>query len=307
MIEPDAEEEEPTKGRRRSRPMRIGAALVVVLLAWGTLWLARPRTSAPQKSGVTPAASPLGDAPVQVGSRFICNRGEQLRAFKLGMAFYPPNHPFAPPTTAMPDRCFRTVADAEVAGYTVGKLPAGPSIEVSGIYMVAPNEALRTHCMDAAQQLGFSVPCPDLLPWPGRDLGISTCSFDQAINLCTFLGAFSLDEDRFAVPVGHQAAHSNLVVLAFEKNSENSALTCPNGARVGTYLVKVQNENVGIPANLIDCPLDSADLVVAGHLILRWKELGVTYEVALEGNFDDTLGLLQAIASTLQVIGPPPD
>jgi hypothetical protein len=304
MIEPDADEEVPARARRLSRPMRVGAALAVILLAWGTLWVARPRTSAPQKSGVTPAASPLGDAPVQVGSRFICNRGEQLRAFKLGMAFYPPNHPFAPPATAMPDRCFRTVADAEVAGYTVGKLPAG-NIEVSGIYLVAPNEELRTHCLDAAQQLGFRVPCPDLLPWPGRDLGVSTCSFGQAVDVCTNAGAFSLEVDRVAVPVGHQAAHSNLVVLAFVKNALSGGLACPNGAIVGAAQVQVQNGDVEIPAEVIDCPLDAVDLLVAGHLILRWKASGVIYEVALEGNFDDPLSLLQNIASTLQVIGPP--
>lgn len=308
MIEPDAEEEELPRERRLSRPIRTLAALLLILLAWGTLWLARPRTAGPptttSSTSVAPVPSQPGDVPLRVGTRYLCTRGEQIRAFDwLGMSYFPTNHPFAPLPTVLPTRCFRTSADAEEAGYVLGGITEGAGALVSGIYLVHPNEELTNSCLGLANQLGFPVPCPDLLPWPGRELRVSDCSYDQAIDLCTYLGAFSLVVDRFATPVGHQAAHSNLVVLAFKRGAFNGGLACSNGTRVGTALVKLRNDEE-LTADLIDCPLDAVDLLLAGHLMLRWKFLGVTYEVGVEGNFDDTQALLEAIASNLRLIAP---
>jgi hypothetical protein len=310
MIEPDAEEEEPALKRRASRPMRIGAALTLVLVAWGTLWLARPRSAKVPSPPVdiTPAASPLGDAPVQVGSVFLCTRGEQIRAY--GTRYFPTNHPLLPPRTVVPARCFRTAAEAEAAGYTLALPPIDGAL-IAGIYLVPWGDEVERECVTAAIQLGFSVPCPSLLPWTGTDLSVDLCGVQKRIDLCTEQGAFTLDEQNFAVAIGHGfpfLPHLLIVALKrgdttrdpeFERN-----LLCPDGKQVGTDSIAVQSSDMHLPAVYIDCPLGPPPM--AGHLILRWNDDGVVYEVSLHGPELANRLLLKTIVAHVVLIGPPP-
>ena len=291
-------------------------ALAAVAFAWGALWLARPASEPVPASArtpgetVTPEASLLGEPPDKVGSLYLCQHGERIRAYSNEMHYYPTNHPLLPPQTVQPARCFRTTADAEAAGYTLA-LPPRDGALIAGIYLVRAGDEVDQECITAAFQLGFRVPCPTLLPWTGTDLSIDLCGFDKPIDVCVEQNAFTLNEEGFALAAGHELPFlPHLLMVALKSGDPvrdpefERDLLCPDGEQVGTDTVRAQNSDQELPAVYIDCPL-AGPPPMAGHLILRWTDGGVVYEVSLHGNTEENVLLLQTIAANLQVVGPP--
>src|SRR6266540_520657 len=76
---------------------------------------------------------------------------------------YPAGHPAKPPATAAAVACYQTAAKATSAGYRPAPLPAG-TLEVGGVYLTPTSPSFRASCRQAADRLGFAVPCPGLLP-----------------------------------------------------------------------------------------------------------------------------------------------
>jgi hypothetical protein len=72
---------------------------------------------------------------------------------------------------------------------------------------------------------------------------------------------------------------------------------------VGTDSIALKDSDKHLPAVYIDCIKGPPPM--AGHLILRWTDARVVYEVSLHGNIEANVLLLRAIASSIRMIGPP--
>lgn len=85
-----------------------------------------------------------------------------IKAYGEGRVFYLPTHPSPQPGTTPPSRCFASIGEVEAAGYRPAPPPAGG--EVVGVdYFIPADPSLRTQCREAAEALGFPVPCPELV------------------------------------------------------------------------------------------------------------------------------------------------
>src|SRR5262249_42034584 len=156
--------EEPTRGRTLPPLVRAVAAVAAVLLVGFVLRLAGDETTQPE-SAATQAPPPqapstaFGPPPGVAGPR-ACPGGLP-RAPSTGSRASPPNQPDHPEPTIKPEACFATGPDARAAGYSEAIVVGSRTVE--GVYLV-PIPAPQDRCRLAADLLGFSVPCPTLLP-----------------------------------------------------------------------------------------------------------------------------------------------
>src|SRR5919109_3296685 len=63
---------------------------------------------------------------------------------------YPSMYPSRPGSDIRPDRCFRSVDQAEEAGYSLARTPPG-AIRMDGVYLVPPRRSLATYCRRAGR------------------------------------------------------------------------------------------------------------------------------------------------------------
>ena len=81
-----------------------------------------------------------------------------------GVAF-PPGHPDTPVLVPSPDRCFRSIAEADRAGYPAADPPAGGRL-IDDIYLIPTGDDLRADCIRLARSIHLAVACPCCLPMP---------------------------------------------------------------------------------------------------------------------------------------------
>jgi hypothetical protein len=307
-------------GMAFNRPMRFLFAVLAVLAGWSTLWVLGQfgeeglRSARPSP---TPPASAGGRAPLVTGSVYLCPPGWPYAAYAArAYHYYPPNHPLFPDRQVQPDRCYATPTRAEKAGYTLALPPQG-SVIVDGVYLVPMDyQTFELMCDRASRRLGFAVPCPMLMPNPGLGSGPPRCgdpaSFGRYTRpACVYDRAFLLDQAGFAVPPGYGAGAfggSHLVISAFRRKALGAdpdaryALECPETRRVGWVQLSVPDLDQDVRAVLLTCP--SGPPPLGGHVILRWSQSGIVYQVALNGDIPANRRLLEAIASSMQIIGP---
>src|SRR6266511_4638222 len=141
------------------RALGVAAAAVLVLALVVT---GRSLRGGGTRPSALPARTAAADAPYRIGDRVTCPLAHPVLATADGRS-YPPGHPARPPRDADPVACYDTVAGATVAGYAPAPLPAHV-LELGGVYLVPTSGRLRRPCRQAAERLGFAVPCPTLLP-----------------------------------------------------------------------------------------------------------------------------------------------
>src|SRR5438093_3750818 len=175
----------------RASARRWGVLGAALLVGWGVLWLARPSAQLPVPSP-SPSQELLGKAPFDLGGVYVCRRDFPYAAYALGEHYYPPNHPSYPDISVRPARCFATSADAGLAGYTKAAPPFLDRV-VAGIYLEPAPLSLIRNCRSAANALGFTVPCPHLVP-------TKQANMQRGISVGGSAGLFIFDDQYLTVP-----------------------------------------------------------------------------------------------------------
>jgi hypothetical protein len=269
----------------------VAGALLSALLVAG-----RWQDRAPEQPAARPTAA---QAPVSLGPTWTCPLGAPVAGF-ADRRSYPPGHPAAPPPTVRPVACYQTAAQATAAGYPPAAPPKG-TLEVGGVYLVPTGQGLVRRCQQAADGLGFAVPCPGLLP--ARSPGaVPPAPCDRRFP-CQQGAGFVLEEDGFVVPPGYVGvagqAQGRLVVAAARRGT----------GRVAAHVVACQGRQQPVATvtvhrtwgRLLRC---SGSGVHYGSVLLRWQERGVVMVVSVLGHTRVQQRLAMSVAAHVRVMPP---
>jgi hypothetical protein len=284
--------------------LRLGPARAPALfgvLAAGVLVTALVMTGrfqhlAPDRPQATPAvmAGP-GTTPVSLGAIWRCPLPAPVPAFADHHS-YPPGHPAAPPSRTRPAACYPTTAQAAAAGYAPAPPPDG-SLEVGGVYLTPTGRWFEQRCQQAADRLGFAVPCPVLLPAMSPQ-AVSPNPCDRQFP-CLRGGAFVLDQVGFVVPPGNLGpagqARARLVVAASSR-ADDPAVVCEERQR----LVRTVTPH-RMAGRLIEC---SGAGLHHDSMLVRWEERDVVMAVRVLGHAGLQERLALAVAEQTQVVSP---
>jgi hypothetical protein len=172
------------------------------------------------------------------------------------------------------------------------------AVEVEGVAMVRTSRAFRASCRQAADRLGFAVPCPDLLPIPAS--GAAPSRLCQ--ELCRQGELLWFPLEAFVVPPGSTGAPGSLGALAIlatpdPKAAAGPALWCPDHRQLATPTVS------GRPAVLATCPPGFQGWSQAS-VLLHWSRRGTFITLALRGPSERNQRLLVALAAGLALVPP---
>ncbi len=249
----------------------VAAVVLVVALVVTGRWLSG-RGTPPSEPPARPAAA---DAPYRIGERVVCPLGRPVLATSDGRS-YPPGHPARPPRDADPVACYDTVARATVAGYAPAPLPARV-LELGGVYLVPTSGRLRRPCRQAAERLGFAVPCPTLLP--ASSPGAPPPTLCDRRFPCNPESGFLLEWSGFVVPSGYIGAYRETgarLAIAAAKQATALPVACVGERPVARARVR------GRTGHLFECPPESGPH--RGGVLLRWRERGVVMAVSVSGH-----------------------
>jgi hypothetical protein len=280
-----------------SRATVLGGLAAVVLVAA----LALTGLVFPGRSNRHPAASPTRtttnstQTPYRLGGTVECPPAFPVLAMSDHTS-YPAGHPATPPASATAVACYQTTAKATSAGYTPAPLPAG-ALEVGGIYLTPTSQGFRAGCQQAANRLGFAVPCPGLLPTAVP--GLPRPQLCQEPFMCQPEQVLVFHQD-FVVPfgaVGAQGSHGALLIMATPTHG-SAGLQCPGERPIGTPTVQQTR------AVLTACQ-DEAPSVLGGSVRLRWSQHDTVVVVSVPGPSDTNQRLVIAVANGLRLVSPP--
>jgi hypothetical protein len=195
-----------------------------------------------------------------------------------------------------------------VALVLTARLLVSPAHQVGGVHLTPTNQAFRASCQQVADQVGFAIPCPGLLPtWPPDSPPPQLC---EDISGCE-RGRWMVFAHRFAVPAGYVGALGGsdtverfgaLVVLARPAHGAAgwSALGCRNERQLATPTVQE------IPAVLAACLDDpsGAHFSLGGHVLLRWSQQGTLVTISVHGHSKVNQRLVVALADHLHLVSP---
>ncbi len=159
----------------------------------------------------------------------------------------------------------------------------GPERLAAEAGLVSVDAEFMTQCQEAADQLGFAVPCPTALltsatrcPTAGMYEG---CMWETSFFLAPSVGATDL---------------FHLVIEA-----------APGAGRIdecGDEELHEQVEVQGLPAAVAQCP--SLAGLVADHTVVNWADGEVTIEVSLHGHSERDRQVILAVAENIEMISP---
>jgi hypothetical protein len=265
---------------RTARGWRLlGVVAVVAVVAAAMVVAARSRDDAPIQSA-HPSTTSSADAPYRIGGRIVCPLGRPVLA-SSNRASYPPGHPGHPPPDVRPVACYPSVAQAAAAGYPPAPLPAG-AVALGGVYLAPTSRAFRVRCQRAADQLGFVVPCPELLPTAPS--GTAPPELCEGRGSCSDEVVFIVDDGGFLVPPGYlgvgKQAQGHLVIMAAP---HRPTIPRPASDVLGCYADHpfARATVHGTRAMLLRCPTGSA--LNSGHTLVLWSQRGVDMAVSLHG------------------------
>jgi hypothetical protein len=285
----------------QARGPRLLGALVLATVVAAALMLAARSGNPPAAEPAHPSTTSAADAPYQIGGRVLCPLGQPVLAAS-NQRSYPPGHPGHPPPGARPVACYLSVAQAAAAGYPPAPLPAG-AVELGGVYLTPTSEAFRIRCQRAADQLGFVVPCPELLPAAAS--GTEPPELCQGRTSCSGEQVFIVNDGGFLVPPGYlgveKQSQGHLVVMATPRRSNDPR---PPNDRLGCYADhRVARSTVhDTQAVLLRCPTGSA--LNSGHTLVRWSQGGVDMAVSLHGWSELNQRLVLLLAAHTRPIPP---
>jgi hypothetical protein len=246
-----------------------------------------------------PAASPTRtsistQAPYRLAGKIECPPAWPVLAMSNHTS-YPAGHPATPPATATPVVCYQTTAKAASAGYAPALLPTG-ALEVGGIYLTPTNHRFHAHCPQAADRVGFAVPCPTLLPTSPP--GLPPPRLCQGPPSCQRRQQLVFTQD-FVVPFGAVGAPSGYGALAITATPTHGGpdLQCPGERPIATPAVQQTR------AVLTACQHDVPS-VLGGSLRLRWTQHDTAVVVSVPGPSEANRRLVVTVADHLHLVRP---
>jgi hypothetical protein len=195
-----------------------------------------------------------------------------------------------------------------VALVLTARLLASPAHEVGGVHLTPTSRAFRASCQQVADQVGFAIPCPGLLPTPPPDR--------PPPQLCAEMtacerGRWMVSILPFAVPSGYVGALGGsdtvgrfgaLVVVAVTARglADDPALRCRNERQLATPTVQ---ETPAVLAACVDDPR-GAHFSLGGHVLLRWSQQGTLVTISVRGHSKVNQRLVVALADHLHLVPP---
>jgi hypothetical protein len=189
---------------------------------------------------------------------------------------------------------------------------------IQGIYLAPIDAGLRQECHEAADRLGYAVPCSQLLPtrWPGQEPVHCPLLYD-GVGPCAPGLLYVLSEDSFAVPPEYQTGAAldshgeHLILMAFRTDRATTVakhspeLSCPPHRGSLTRIVGSTTVHRA-QAYLEVCRSEGGPLErsLAGHVILEWSRRGVTYQMTLHGDTHINRAVLFALAPLVDLVRP---
>jgi hypothetical protein len=275
------------------RPTALGvlaAGMLICALVVTGRWQRQP----PRPPATSPPAAAAA-TPVSLGPTWACPLAAPVPGFADHHS-YPPGHPAAPPRTLRPVACYQTTGQATAAGYPPAPPPAG-TLAVGGVYLVPTGGRLHRRCRQAADGLGFAVPCPGLLPALSPHAA-PPAPCDQRFG-CERGGVFVLEEEGFPVPPGYVGAagqaQGRLVVAAADRAADHVAACEGQRRPVATVTLH------GRPGRLVEC---SGAGLHYHSVLVRWRERGVVMVVSVLGHTQLHRQLAMTVAEHTQVVPP---
>jgi hypothetical protein len=277
-----------------SAPALFGVLAAGVLLA-ALVVTGRSQHLAPDQRPARPSMTPAaGITPVSLGAIWECPLPAPVPAF-ADRHSYPPGHPSNPPSGTRPVACYPTTVKAAAAGYPPAPPPAG-TLEVGGVYLTPTDEWFRRRCQQAADTLGFAVPCPALLPATSpRAVPPEPC--DRQFP-CPPGGAFVLDQDGFVVPpgaVGAAGQAQGRLVVAAARRAGDPAAACEERRPVAAVTPH------GMAGRLVQC--GGAGLH-RDSMLVRWREQGLVMAVSVLGHARLQEQLALTVAEHTRLVPP---
>jgi hypothetical protein len=276
-------------------PLLAGLAAVVLVAALVLTGLLLPsRDERRPVANPTQSKSVTTQAPYRLGGKVECPPDWPVLAMSNHTS-YPAGHPAKPPATATAVACYRTAANAASAGYLPAPLPAG-ALEVGDVYLTPTSRGFRAHCQQAADRVGFALPCPGLLPTsppavprPQLCQQSPTCQPAQLV-------VFAQD---FVVPFGAgdaQSGYGVLLIMATPTHG-SASLQCPGERPIATPTVQQTR------ALLTACQHDFPS-VLGGGMRLRWSQHDTVVVVSVPGPTDSNRRLVATVADHLRLVSP---
>lgn len=263
--------------RRRVAATVLAVGITVAgLVTAFALWVTRTDASDP----------PSGRPPSNVAGVVFCRDPFGVAGYQTEgkrRLVFPLMHPERPSFGKSPARCFRSLKQAERAGYPPAPTPAGVSV-VGGIYLVPSTGDLLAKCRSADRRLRFAVPCPGLVP----------SRIAWGCEPCLDADSFVLEGESDA-PVGYRGKFGeNAIHFVVAASTDRNAgpLTCIGGDPQGELGVR------GRRVALTRCPDGST--LHSGHLLARWKRRGVHYGVSLHGSDTRNRALLPVLIAAVR-------
>jgi len=285
-----------------NRPAALGvvaaAVLIAALVLTGRALNGGSGRRPPAGSSSAHGATANTQAPYRVGNKVGCPPAWPVLAVS-DHASYPAGHPARPPPGATAVACYQTAAKAAGAGYAPAPLPAG-ALAVGGVYLTPPSRGFRVTCQRVADQLGFAVPCPGLLPTAAP--GTEPRWLCRAAAGCQRGQLLVLGLDGFVVPFGYVGApggYGTLQIAAMPTRDATGgrALHCQDERRIATPTVH------RVRAVLAACP-QATPSVLGGSVLLRWWERGTLVEVSTPGAGGVNQRLLATLADHVHLVTP---
>jgi hypothetical protein len=173
--------------------------------------------------------------------------------------------------------------------------PAG-RLELGGVQFVPTSSGLRRQCREAADLLGFVVPCPMLLP--ASPPGAVSRRFCDPEFFCVPEDGFLFEERRLVVPPGDVGVDGQPGRLAIAAATRVAAfeVACLGGLKVATIEVR------GTRGSLYECPPGAG--AHFGGVLLRWRDAGVVMAVSLQGHSELNRRLVGALAAHMEPVAP---
>jgi hypothetical protein len=272
----------------------VAAVLLVAALALTELVLHGGSSDSRPAGSSARSATISTQAPYRLGGKVQCPPDWPVLAMSDHTS-YPAGHPAKAPASATAVACYQTPANAASAGYAPVPLPAG-ALEVGGVYLTPTSRGFRVDCQQAADRVGFAVPCPGLLPTSPP--GVPRPRLCQEPFMCRprqVLVRFH----EFVAPFGAigTAGGSGSLLITATPTSGSGGLQCPGERPIATPTVQQTR------AVLTACQ-DDAPSVLGGSLRLRWSQHDTVVVVSTPGPSQANQRLVVAVADHLRLVRP---
>jgi hypothetical protein len=175
------------------------------------------------------------------------------------------------------------VPSVSLATYPPTALPSGAT-PYEGLWLVPVTNEASAVCHASATQLGYRVPCPDVLPY-----GATMCP-----NVCIEGGRF-LMSSRFPAPIDYVGRNGEVGQGALAIEGYLTSSRTFDCEKVAETEAQFHDYSRGVIEYVVQCQDGS---------LAWWSDSAYTYTVKLSGHDSRNLGLAKLIALSLIPTGP---